>query len=391
MDFSARRYDLDALRVVMFGLLIPYHVSLIFASKPFILKSDETYRLFDVFELVTHPWRMLVLFLLSGVATAMMVRRYPIGSLWMMRTKSILLPFAIGLVLFGAPQAHVVNRLDVGVDVGFLQSWYASLTFGQELVDGKRLAKATLYHLWFLLYLWAYVSVLLAGVAMVPGALDRMRSLLARGLDGTLLWLTPILFLTTCRFVLYPIFGETLIFATDIYAHVIYGSIFVLGYLIAFDERIWERFEAGRRLALGIALLALLLNLAEFYLINLDDVGSVNPVVRSVGQWCAVMAIFGYARAYASRRSPVIAYLNKGVLSYYLTQQVIIVFFGYWLYQAGLLEPWTFLPITLATVFACVVLYEVQSSLRPAIASLFDRRPSSQVYADRRKPDTLPR
>ena len=54
----------------MFGLLIPYHVSLIFASKPFILKSDETHRLFDVFELVTHPWRMLVLFLLSGVATA---------------------------------------------------------------------------------------------------------------------------------------------------------------------------------------------------------------------------------------------------------------------------------------------------------------------------------
>ena len=361
---SMRRYDLDAIRVVAFGLLIPYHTSMIFGSMLSSLKADEPSRLFDLLELASHPWRMMVVFLLSGVTTAIMARKRPIGALWMARTKSILTPFVFGMLFFGAPQAHVVNRLEYGLDVHFARSWMASFGLGPRLVDGQILANGSLYHLWFLLYLWAYVSIWLWLAATFPSTIEKLRCKVNHSLDGLSLFAIPIFVCTVCRVALYPVFGETLNFCTDAYYHVMCASAFVVGYMIAHEEVVWVRFERARRLALALALIALIANIAEYYLAGIEKTGDVNPVLRSVLQWCAVVAIFGYGRAYLSRRNGVIAYLNGGVLTYYLTQQVIIIYVGYWFHQAGMLQSWSFVPITLITFVACAAVYDVERRLR---------------------------
>ncbi|WP_234905288.1 hypothetical protein [Rhizobium rhizogenes] len=39
-------------------LLIVYHVSLMYNSRSFLLKSQDSSAMFDVIHLWTHPWRM---------------------------------------------------------------------------------------------------------------------------------------------------------------------------------------------------------------------------------------------------------------------------------------------------------------------------------------------
>ncbi|MGV1764731.1 hypothetical protein [Rhizobium rhizogenes] len=61
MEAMSRRHDLDFLRVAAFMLLIVYHVSLMYNSRSFLLKSQDSSAMFDVIHLWTHPWRMSLL------------------------------------------------------------------------------------------------------------------------------------------------------------------------------------------------------------------------------------------------------------------------------------------------------------------------------------------
>jgi len=70
-DFTLRperRIDLDWVRISAFGLLIFYHVGMLYVSWGFHIKSAHRIAL-EPLMLVLNPWRLGLLFLVSGVAT----------------------------------------------------------------------------------------------------------------------------------------------------------------------------------------------------------------------------------------------------------------------------------------------------------------------------------
>lgn len=60
-----RRHDLDWLRVIAFGLLVLYHVGMDYVTWDWHVKSPTTQLMLQPVMLLSSPWRMSLLFLIS--------------------------------------------------------------------------------------------------------------------------------------------------------------------------------------------------------------------------------------------------------------------------------------------------------------------------------------
>nr|WP_246754345.1 hypothetical protein [Bradyrhizobium diazoefficiens] len=73
LQSSERRIDLDWVRILAFGLLIFYHVGMLYVSWGFHIKSVHRLTWLEPLMLFLNPWRLSLLFLVSGVATRFML------------------------------------------------------------------------------------------------------------------------------------------------------------------------------------------------------------------------------------------------------------------------------------------------------------------------------
>ena len=72
-----RRVDLDWVRIAAFGLLILYHVGMFYVPWNWHIKSAHPVTALEPLMLALNPWRLALLFLVSGVATRFMLRKTP--------------------------------------------------------------------------------------------------------------------------------------------------------------------------------------------------------------------------------------------------------------------------------------------------------------------------
>ncbi len=63
-----RRYDLDWLRIIAFGLLILYHSGMFYVTWGWHVKSVHAGPEAEWAMLLLNPWRLSLLFFISGVA-----------------------------------------------------------------------------------------------------------------------------------------------------------------------------------------------------------------------------------------------------------------------------------------------------------------------------------
>ena len=64
-----RRHDLDWVRVCAFALLVLYHVGMYYVTWDWHVKSPDAGHALEPFMMLSSPWRLSLLFLVSGVAT----------------------------------------------------------------------------------------------------------------------------------------------------------------------------------------------------------------------------------------------------------------------------------------------------------------------------------
>jgi uncharacterized membrane protein len=373
-----RRHDLDFIRVVVFGLAIIYHTSLIFGTRHWLINSTSQSPLFDIVSLMTHPWRLSILFLISGIATASLTSRLPPFKVRALRTRQLLPPVLIGTFILVPPQMFLSFRDSSGLDMSYLDFWFTYVRFGTVINrSGVEMPLVTMQQLWFLAYLWCYMTVLLLALELrpeIPALLKTRLSPVLRG-KGLLIW--PAIFLAVLRLTIFPIFGDTLLPQTDWYNHIVYFSIFAFGFLIADDDVFWTAVVARRYEALVVAGVSLFVVVSLFLLYPLDGRSAAmvvfHRVGRSIFQWTAILSILGFCRVLITRPHPVITYLNRAILTYYVLHQTIVVLIAYWLKKTYGLSGWSFVPLVLVTMACCAVLYEMhrrwsQSFIRRVLA-----------------------
>ncbi|HZH44173.1 MAG TPA: acyltransferase family protein [Lysobacter sp.] len=368
-----RRYDLDAVRVAAFGLLVLYHVGMYYVSWDWHVKSPHAGPTLEPLMLLTAPWRLSLLFLVSGAATAFLLARAP-GGFLAARSWRLLLPLAFGMVVVVPPQAYyeVVEKLPGGYREGYLAFYGRYLSAYQGFCrDDDCLILPTWNHLWFVAYLWVYTLALVALLKALP---SRARAALGRGRDrllagaGLLLW--PALALGLARVLLIDHFGSTHALVDDLYNHAQYLPLFLLGFAVAHAAPFWAAVERGRWPALVLAAAAYAALLVYFALFR--DAASPPALVRGamhlawgVMQWCAVVAILGFARRWVHGPSAAVRYLTPAVYPVYILHQTVIIVLAHHLKPLALAPVVEGPLLVLATFALCFGAYEAIRRVAP--------------------------
>src|ERR1700680_3752141 len=206
-----RRVDLDWVRIGVFGLLIFYHVGMLYVSWEFHIKSAHRVTALEPLMLVLNPWRLALLFLVSGAATRFMLGKYAVGPLLRSRSVRLLIPLIFGMLVIVPPQAYDQIVESLGYPAGF-PDFYARhyFAFGPQFCrPGPCILLPTWNHLWFVAYLWIYTMALGAVWVAVPGLVDWMERRLVPVLAGVGLLIVPSVALAAYRLAVLPSFPST--------------------------------------------------------------------------------------------------------------------------------------------------------------------------------------
>jgi glucan biosynthesis protein C len=322
-----RLYYVDWLRIIAFALLVLYHVGMVYVPWDYHVKSTPTFEALEPFMRLTNPWRMSLLFVISGLATGLMLGR---DGLARVRSKRLLWPLLFGMAVIVPPQSYFQVQQKLGYDGTYLEFLRLYFVGYHGFCDAKGcLQLPTWNHLWFLPYLACYTLLLLAAWRWLP---RRKLSALADalgGLDGWRLLAWPIVTVGLLRALLLPRFGETHALLGDWWAHATYGSMFLGGVLLARRPVLLARLEAQRWLALGFAALAWLALMSYADVARSIEVPELFRLpmrfVFATMQWTAIVAAFGFARRHLDVDHRWRAPLTEGVFPLYLVHQTFIV------------------------------------------------------------------
>lgn len=357
-----RRSDLDWIRVTAFGLLILFHVSLVYAPWDWHVHSRYSFGWLEEATLATGPWRLTLLFLVSGAALRFMSRRYTPGEVLRARMARLVPPLLFA-VLFLVPPQSWLEAVDKGSWTAGLGAWWVSEFSPSGLADG-----VPLNHLWFVQYIVVYS---LAAVALMtrPAWLAALESGLEKALAGWRILLLPILYFALARHFLFPGFGQTNQLFNDWYNHAASLGMFLFGFVVAGREPIWRAFESQRRRALVIALAALPALMVLTALAGDPLVDAARHVVFGVYQWAMIAAILGFGSQYLRKADgPVLRYLTDAVFPCYLAHQTILVIAVYLTKPLGLPPAVEAAWLTTVTLGGSLLVYELarrSGPLRP--------------------------
>jgi hypothetical protein len=380
---TARRYDLDWLRIAAFGVLIFYHVGMFYVSWDWHVKSSRASEAIEPLMRLVNPWRLTLLFLISGVATRFIADRMRPGRLFLSRMGRLWPPLLLAVFVIVPPQAYyeIVEALAA---MGAPQSpalddfyrKYATASGRWCDADGC-LTTPTYNHMWFVAYLILYT----AAVIIIAPILRRAPAAVSRLIAGPGLILAPWLFLFLARMSLQPIFGETHDFRNDWYLHTIYFATFLFGYAVAKFDRFFDDCLKLRWPALAIAVVAwAALNV---YYGAFDFEGSTPPEwlriamrgARELQAWTAIISAIGFARRYLRNSDgPVRRMLTEAIFPFYIIHQTIIVVAAHHLNKAGLPLAVEAPLLIGATLLGCWAFYAIGRAL-PAGRAFFGLAP----------------
>lgn len=213
---APRLFLLDWLRIAAFALLVPYLVGMLYVTWNFHVKSPLASPGLEPWMLLSSPWRMSLLFIVSGAATAFMLARGAKAPWLRQRTKRLLLPLLCGMLVVVPPQSYV----EVVQKYGYADSYVdlLGLYFSRHhgfCSSGKCLDLPTWNHLWFLPYLWAYTVLLWAVVRANPRALGQLGQGAEWVMRGAGLLALPVTAILLVRATLAPRFPATHAFTGD--------------------------------------------------------------------------------------------------------------------------------------------------------------------------------
>ncbi len=374
LPVHTRRYDLDWLRVIAFSLLIFYHVGMFYVTWGWHIKSQYTSAAAHPLMLTLNPWRLALLFFISGVAIRFATDKITSRKSFALSCLSRLgLPILGGLLLVVMPQAYF-ELLQAGVVEPGIGKFYPAYLKGGP---GFPIITPTWNHLWYVVYLLVYILLVLA---MLPW----LKRLATGSLANFFLWLAGsrirLLLLVPVPFVIYAFtlsawYPTTHALVDDWGNHAHRLTIFMLGYFVAKHDGFWRGIER----LLPVAAVTWIVLWSIWIFERLPDAvrsfaGELYSVIEILYAWTSIVVVLGLAQRYLAFDRPLLRYLTGAVFCYYILHQTIIIAVGYWLTPLQLGVWPEFLIVLGATVAGCIIGYEVLKRL-PYIQRIFGIQP----------------
>lgn len=370
---TQRHYGMDWLRIAAFALLILYHIGMYFVPWGWHVKIDPTIDWVALPMYATNGWRLGLLFLVSGYASAALLAKLGgAGAFARSRSARLLIPLAFGVIVVIPPQPWVELVGQHGYPQGFLHFW-ATDYFRFGALDGIILP--TWQHLWFVVYLWAYTMLAALLLAVVPAAMRaRIADGAARLLGGWGLLVVPMLWWLAVH-AAFPDHKETHALFDDGPSHLHYLAAFGVGGLLRVRPALFAAVARCWKAATVLAVVAFLpIGWVEWTWPGdtkaPDWAITMFHVARQVQGWATIVALLGIADAKWNLDHPKRAMLAEAVFPFYIIHQTIIVVVGWYLLKVGVAALPSFLILLAATMIGCWLFYAIGRSigwLRPLI------------------------
>ncbi len=363
---GGRQYGLDWLRIGVFILLIFYHTGMFFNTEGWHAKSLNANDAMEPFMWLSSPWRLPLLFLISGVAMRFLSDRLGSGKFALDRLWRLFPVILFGMYVIVPPQSYSELRIAGIIESGY---WDFFRQYAGQWDGPWELHTPTWNHLWYVVYLFVY-SLLLAPVIPLLRKLADSRFMQAVGRGSAQGWvglaglvLLPLLPFLVVRFTLFDHFPTTHDLTEDWANHANSFSMVLIGYFMAKNDGLWRGIDRALPVVGGLTaiLLAYLFWAYTHIEIALSDPALIwtARMARIVFMWSIILTLLGAARRWLDHDGPVRRYLTAAVFPWYILHQTITIMVGFAIRDAGF-GVWTEFAIVVGATFAgCIIGFEI--------------------------------
>lgn len=358
-DASRRHFGMDWLRIGAFALLILYHIGMVFAPWQWVVKADTTYPALIPPMAFLTPWRLALLFAVSGFASRKLLDR---SGGWRpfltSRNSRLLVPLAFAMLTI-VPVEMWIRVREHGYPSGYLHFWATDYWRSGEFFG---VAFPSWEHLWFVAYLWAYTLVLVAVVRTGVRAAPLVAWL---GEGRRLLW-APIAGLAAVKLALLFVIAENQGLFSDWGGHAEYGPMFAFGFILAGAPALWRPLARAFPLAVGMALATGAVVVAVEWTYPGDAIPghavmAADRAARIAMAWSMILALFHAATRWLDHDHPSRVPLARAVFPAYILHHSAIVVVAYWTLPLGLGAWREFTLLAGAAIGACWAGYAIGS------------------------------
>ena len=347
-ELPSRRYDLDWLRVLAFGLLIFYHTGMLYSENwGFHFKSQYLSSGIESIMLLLSPWRMGLIWFISGVALRFIVARFSLGMFLTTRSVKILLPLLFGIWFIVPIQLYAQMSQETSLAMGFWQFYSQFFDLTNPLFERYQAGiwpHVDVNHLWYLRSLWQFTLLLVLAMPLLHHA--TVHTIITRLCGRSLLTIFIVLLLPLCIL--------KLSWPSDTFRYPM-GALFLLyGYLFAWQPTFYSQLLRHWRVlfvvfTLGYIVVVLCYNTiwqnpaaSQWQITSMDMLYTAQRLM-------GVLLMLALAQRFFNHDHPKLALLNCAVFPFYLLHQSVIIGLAFYLSKlqlGGFVEPLLILSLT---------------------------------------------
>ncbi|MFP3351396.1 acyltransferase family protein [Pseudoalteromonas sp. SIMBA_153] len=329
-ELPSRRYDLDWLRVLAFGLLIFYHTGMLYSENwGFHFKSQYLSSGIESIMLLLSPWRMGLIWFISGVALRFIVARFSLGMFLTTRSVKILLPLLFGIWFIVPIQLYAQMSQEVGLAMSFWQFYSQFFDLTNPLFERYQAGiwpHVDVNHLWYLRSLWQFTLLLVLAMPLLHHA--TVHTIITRLCGRSLFTVFIVLLLPLCIL--------KLSWPSDTFRYPM-GALFLLyGYLFAWQPTFYSQLLRHWRVLFVVFTLGYIVVVLCYNTIWQNPVASQwqstsMDMLYTSQRLLGVLLMLALAQRFLNHDHPKLALLNCAVFPFYLLHQSVIIGLAFYL------------------------------------------------------------
>jgi len=362
-DMPARRYDLDWLRVLVFGLLILYHTGMFYVENwGWHAKSLYQSQWLENVMLIVEPWRMAVLWLISGIAIRFIMAKVSVLRFITIRSFRLLLPLLFGILVVVPPQLYIEMSYkgEISMDYWlFLSEFFSSKSVIFDEYQAGIWPHIDVNHLWFIRALWQYSLILLCLIPILN----------AKWVSRATTWLFDRHGVLAILLSTLPLFIIQITWDMETARYPLGFTLMLYGYLIGWNSIFWQPLNENIKPLLIASFICCATFITFYNLVWLPLLHGAEPdseIALMLGMFnyslmrvLGALTVFALAHKFLNIKSAKLSYFNDAVYPFYILHQTLILVIGYNLSKLSLgavIEPSL---LILLTTLACFIGYEL--------------------------------
>ena len=312
--------------------------------------------------LIVEPWRMAVLWLISGIAIRFIMAKVSVLRFITIRSFRLLLPLLFGILVVVPPQLYIEMSYkgEINMDYWlFLVEFFSSNSVIFDKYQAGIWPHIDVNHLWFIRALWQYSLILLCLIPILN----------AQWIGRATAWLFERHGVLAILLSTLPLFIIQINWDMETARYPLAFTLMLYGYLIGWNSIFWQRISENIKPLMIASFICCCTFIIFYNLVWLPLLHGAQPeskVALMLGMFnyslmrvLGVLTVFALAHKFLNIKSSKLSYFNDAVYPFYILHQTLILVIGYNLSKLSLgpvIEPSL---LILFTTLTCFIGYEI--------------------------------